>query len=340
MIRVLIVDDSLVQQELLKHILSGDPEIDIIGTAADGEEAVKKALLLKPDVITMDIHMPKMNGIEATQKIMSTNPIPIVIISGTNSKHEIANTFQAIESGAVAVIDKINYVTNSNQEILRTVKSMAEVKLVTRRTLAKELSKTKTTAPLIEKFACDIIAIGTSTGGPLVLQEIFSHFPAQFPPVLVVQHISPGFLEGFAEWLSQTTGLTVIAAEKNMSLKNNHIYLAPDHFHMGIDQNRCITLDDSPPVSGHRPSASYLLRSVAKTVGPKTLGILLTGMGRDGAEGLKAIKDKGGYTIAQNEESCVIFGMPKEAIDIGAASVVLSPEKISDFIKTRIQFNN
>lgn len=338
MIRVLIVDDSIVQQELLTHVLGSDPQIDICGVASNGLEAIQKVIELKPDVVTMDIHMPKMDGIEATRKIMSSTPVPIIIISGTNSKVEIHNTFQAIEAGAVSIVEKINFVTDNKNDLIEAVKLMSEVKVVKRIDTVKK-TNTQTSQPHKKNLdhELQVIAIGTSTGGPLILQVLFQHFPSEFPPVLVVQHISPGFIEGLAEWLTQTTHIHVKVAAQGEMLEPNCVYLAPDGMQMGLDTAHRINLRKDDPVQGHRPSVNYLFNSMAKTLGPKALGIILTGMGNDGASGLKQMKERGAMTIAQNEETSMIFGMPSEAIKLNAAQKILSPIDIASFIKTQLK---
>lgn len=338
MIKVLIVDDSLVQQELLSHLLTRDPEIKIVGIANNGKEACEKVLSLKPDVVTMDIHMPEMNGIEATAEIMSTCPVPIVIISGSSSKIEVYHSFKAIEAGAVAIVEKINYVHHDPQELLQTVKLMSEIKVVKRH---KHLLGSKNTKPELyspqKPKDIRLITMGASTGGPIAIQAIFKDFCTQFPPILIVQHISPGFLDGFVDWLNQTTKINAKIAVQGESINPSRVYLAPDDYQMGIDETNKITLTKDNPENGHRPAVSFLFRSAAKVMGNKALGILLTGMGRDGADGLKEMRNRGAYTIAQDQESSVVYGMPSEAIALGAAQSVLSPFEIANFIKSEIK---
>lgn len=336
MIKVLIVDDSIVEQELLSHLLTRDPEIKIVGIASNGKEACEKVLSLKPDVVTMDIHMPEMNGIEATAEIMSNHPVPIVIISGSSSKLEVLHSFKAIEAGAVAIVDKINYIHNDPRELVQTVKLMSEVKVVKR---YKHLQENKKPEISSKKKLIDVrlITIGASTGGPVALQEIFKDFPVQFPPVLIVQHISPGFLGGFVEWLKQTTKINAKIAVHGETVVSSEVYLAPDDYQMGIDSMNRIVLSKDNPEHGHRPAVSFLFKSVAKVVGNKALGILLTGMGRDGADGLQQMKEMGAYTIAQDQESSIVYGMPGEAVAKGAVEKILSPAGIAHFIKTEIK---
>lgn len=338
MIKVLIVDDSLVQQELLSHILSKDSDIEIVGIASDGKEACQKVLTLKPDVVTMDIHMPEMDGIAATAEIMSSHPLPIVIISGSSSKIEVQHTFKAIEAGAVAIVEKINFIHTDPNELIQTVKLMSEVKVVKRykRLQEKKHQKHESTT-LKNPLNVQLITIGASTGGPIAIQEIFRDFSSQFPPILIVQHISPGFLDGFVDWLHQTTKVNVKIAVDGENIMPSQVYLAPDDYQMGVNAMHKIVLTKDNPENGHRPAVSFLFRSAAKVMGDKALGILLTGMGRDGADGLKTLKESGAYTIVQDEESAVVYGMPGEAVALGAAQRVLSPSEITNFIKTEIR---
>jgi len=337
MIKVLIVDDSPVQRELLQEILTQDPEISVIGMACDGEEGVTEALAKKPDIITMDIHMPKMNGIEATRKIMSLRPIPIIIISASSSETEVSSAFEALEAGAIAIEEKINFVVDNTKKLIETIKLMAEIKMVRRLDYSKK-NKMKTKV-VLENQSLNIraIAMGVSTGGPPVLQEIFKNLPENFPPILVVQHITPGFLQGLSDWLTQTTKKTIKIATHGEKINANQIYFAPENYHMGINTLSKIVLSTDEPENGHRPSVSFLFRSFAEHFGNQSLGILLTGMGHDGAEGLKKMKDTGAFTIAQDKKSSTIFGMPSEAIALNAVSKIFSPLEISNFITHQIR---
>jgi two-component system chemotaxis response regulator CheB len=342
MIKVLVVDDSLIQQELLTHILTSDSDVQVIGTASDGEEAILKVQKLKPDVVTMDLCMPKMDGIVATQKIMSLCPVPIVVICGHSNIQEVATTFQAIEAGAVAVAPKINFVTDSPDELIQTIKLMSEVKVVKRhhRLARSQKEDLSTKSKINMHLDTQLIAIGVSTGGPVVLKTIFDKLSTDSPPILVVQHITAGFLDGLAEWLDQSSKLKVSIAVHGETLKRGSIYLAPDSYQMGVDSAKRIQLTKDEPINGHRPSASFLFNSVAHVMKNKALGILLTGMGYDGANGLKLMKDNGAFTIAQDAESSIVNGMPGEAIAIGAVNEVLSPEEIVTFINNRVINNH
>jgi len=340
MIRVLVVEDTPVVQEFLVHILNSDPEIQVIGTANNGEEAIETVKHKKPDVITMDINMPKMNGLDATRRIMETHPTPIVIVSGSWDTKEVETTFRAIDAGALACVQRPAGIGHPDheatvKELIQTVKLMSEVKVVRRWTRYRQVEA----APVISTPAAvdikqipaeiRIVAIGASTGGPPVLQTILKGLPKDFPvPILIVQHMAQGFTQGLAEWLAQSTGFSVHIAVDGEYLLPGHAYIAPGGFHMKVEIGNQITLSKDKPEDGLRPSVSYLFRSVASAFGKNAVGILLTGMGKDGAEGLKLIKEKGAVTIAQDKESSVIFGMPGEAVKLNGATYVLSPDKI------------
>ncbi|MBI4523299.1 MAG: chemotaxis-specific protein-glutamate methyltransferase CheB [Deltaproteobacteria bacterium] len=338
MIKVLVVEDSPVVREFLIHILESDPEIRVVGTASNGEEALHAVQGRKPDVITMDIHMPKMDGFEATRRIMETHAAPIIIVSGSSDSQEVAATFRAVEVGALAVLPRPKGIGDPEHEatvseFVRTVKLMSEVKVVRR---WARLKKTPSCLPTqtfgLERPAAKIrvVAIGASTGGPIALQTILSQLKNDFPvPLLVVQHMCPGFVQGFADWLSHATGFSVHVASHGEPILPAHAYVAPDGFHMGVAAPDRIELRRDEPMNGLCPSISYLFRSVATVYGQNAVGVVLTGMGRDGVEELKLMKDRGAVTVAQDEESSVVPGMPGEAIKLDAASYVLSPDRIA-----------
>lgn len=344
MINVLIVDDSAVVRQLLEFIMGSDPEIMVIGTARDGEEAVRFMEQKKPDLITMDINMPRMDGFEATRRIMETTPVPIIIVTGSENIHEIATSFRAMEAGAVAILARPKGVGHSDFEtsakaLVEAVKTYAEIRVVRRyprkegqpsmRTSLKAKMKVES-----KKECLRVIAIGASTGGPVVLQTLLSGLKNAIPvPVLVVQHMTDGFGEGFVEWLRETTGFPVHIASDGEPLLPGHAYIARDGHQMGVAPGDRIRLAPDPAENGVRPSVSFLFRSVREVYGDMAIAILLTGMGRDGADELRLLKDAGAVTIVQDEQSSVVHGMPGEAIKLGAAMYVLSPEKIVDVVK-------
>jgi len=347
MIKVLIVDDSVVVQEFLRHILVSDPAIEVVGIANNGEEAIELVGQKKPDVITMDIHMPKMDGFETTRQIMETQPTPIVIVSALSRVKEAAYTFRLLEAGALTVVLRPPaFDTPGNkaaaEELILTVKLMSEVKVV-RRCISPKCRNSMAAPVKTPKAVSGIqlIAIGASAGGPQALQRLLSRLPREFPvPVLIVQHIATGFVEGFADWLGGSILLPVHLAVRGEKPLPGHCYLAPDNFHMGLGADLNIVLSSEEPQNGSQPSVAYLFHSVAGVLGPHAVGVLLTGMGRDGASELKEMKDKGAVTFVQNEESCVVFGMPGEAVKLDAATYMLSPEEIADSLTALVKKTN
>jgi two-component system, chemotaxis family, protein-glutamate methylesterase/glutaminase len=344
MIRVLVVEDSPVVRDLLIYILRSDPDIEVAATAGDGYQAIELAQKERPDVITMDVHMPRLDGIEAVRRIMATNPIPTVIISGSIDPGVVEDTFRALEAGAVAVCEKPQGITHPLYrthalKIVQTVKMVSEIRVIRRwkpsgsaaSRAAKDVLECLPGAPKLE-----LVAIGASTGGPPVLCSILSGLTKEFSaPILIVQHIAPGFLPGLVGWLTSTSGVPVeIACDAIIALPG-HAYIAPDGAHMEVQKSRGIRLVRSAPVNGICPSISVLFTSAAEAFDRSAAGVLLTGMGRDGAEGLLQMKNKGGLTIAQDKESSVIHGMPGEAIKLGAARHVLPPEKIVEILNSR-----
>jgi two-component system chemotaxis response regulator CheB len=344
-IMVLVAEDSPVIRQFLVHVLESDPEIRVIGAVADGQAVLDFVERDRPDVILMDVHMPRLDGFEATRRIMQTHAVPIVICSATANVKDTAIAFRAMEAGAVACIEKpggrdFGDFDAMAASLLSTVKLMAFVKVVRRRAISPPAVAPVT--PLLPKLQAQsapapvkVIGIGASTGGPLVLQTIFAGLPKEFPiPILVVQHIASNFVHGMSEWLAQTTGFRVQIGTYGVCPLPGHVYLAPDDFHMGVGSDGRIVLTREAPENHLRPAVSFLFRSLAKTYGPNALGVLLTGMGRDGAEELKAMKDEGAITIAQDFASSVVHGMPGEAIALGGTTHVLPADEIASALIT------
>lgn len=337
MIKVLVVEDSPVIREFLIHILNADPGIRVIGSVSNGEEAIEAVRHYRPDVITMDIHMPKMDGIEATRHIMETSPTPIVIVSGSTDPHENTKMFRAVEAGALAVLIRPTGIGHPDhettaRELVQTVKLMSEVKVVRRWPQTRPRSALLSTAKAVmeQPAKVKVIAMGASTGGPPVLQTILAMLPRDFPlPILIVQHIASGFVTSFVEWLAQSCNLPVHVATHGEYIAPSHVYVAPDEFQMRVELGGKIVLTKDDPENGLRPSVSYLFRSLAAVYGDKAAAVLLTGMGRDGAEELGLLRGKGAVTIAQDKDSSVVHGMPGEAIKLDAATYILAPDKIA-----------
>ena len=352
MIKVLVVDDSPVVREFLVHIFNSDPGIRVVGTACDGGEALDAVRRQRPDVITMDIHMPKLNGLDATRSIMETEPTPIVIISGTEDPFEVATTFNAMDAGALAVLRRPAGIGHPDheamaQDMIQAVKLMSEVKVIRRWPRmwpVTPASRPETPNPEIPypKLPSEnvrlggtsakprIVAIGASTGGPPALETILASLPKDFPiPILIVQHMSPGFIRGFARWLANSSGLPVRVAMHGESLLPGHVYVAPDEYQMRVEREGKIVLTKDDPERGLRPSISYLFRAVAEAYGADAIAGLLTGMGRDGASELRLLKERGAITFAQDKDSSVVHGMPGQAIKLDAAVLILPLDRIA-----------
>ncbi|MEJ1972564.1 MAG: chemotaxis-specific protein-glutamate methyltransferase CheB [Lacunisphaera sp.] len=348
-INVLVVDDSAVSRMHLMHLLKSDPLIRVMGAVNDGQAALDFIKEQAPDAIVMDIHMPGMDGFETTRRIMEIKPVPIIICSADTSPGGVATTFRALEAGAIACVEKPASREHADFESMaanlrQTVRLMSEVKVVRRWPRSRSSTPSVSAARLTESkppAGVRLIGIGASTGGPPVLQTILAGLPKNFPvPVLIVQHITHGFLPGLVEWLGQTTGFQVQIAAYGVSPVAGHVYLAPDGFHMGLSPSGRIVLTREEPENGLRPAVSYLFRSLADVCGPDAVGVLLTGMGKDGAMELRLMKDRGATTIAQDRESSVVHGMPGEAIALGGVTHVMPADKIAGLLLTLTSHRN
>lgn len=338
-VRVLVVDDSPVCRELLVGMLSADKRLLVVGVEADGEAAVQAAARLKPDVITMDIHLPRLDGFAATRRIMETCPTRIVMVTASSIPHEVAASFQALESGALAVLGKPlgpgdPRFAELREDIVRNVVLMAEVPVVRRWPAAAGARTARARPqPVAHAAGLRVVAIGASTGGPIALQSLLLRLRPNFPvPIVVVQHISTGFADGLAQWLSRSTPHAVQIALHDEHMKAGVVHVAPDGVHTTVHAGGRIALDDAAPEHGFRPSVACLFRSVAQHYGATAAGVLLTGMGQDGAQELGAMRQAGALTLVQDRASAVIHGMPGEAMRLGAAMHALSPADIADVL--------
>jgi two-component system chemotaxis response regulator CheB len=327
----------------IKQIIQSDPELNVIGEARDGEEAVLMAEKKRPDVIIMDILMPGLNGYEATRAIMGKCPAPIVINSALATPGQTEIVFQAMKAGAVAVCQKPPGPgrPDSGQlvdKLLRTTKLMSEVKVVRLLYPKKKFSASDFTHDVSFRpvdSPVDIIAIGASTGGPVVLNTILSNLNKKFAiPIIVVQHIASGFLEGMIEWLSKETSLTLKILKSGDRISSGHVYFTPEDHLTDVTPSRNLMIRRVNPGAVMKRPINHLFRSIAKAYGKNSMGILLTGMGNDGAEGLMEMKAKGAVTIAQSKESSVVFGMPGEAIRLDAATYSASPSEIISLLNS------
>jgi two-component system, chemotaxis family, protein-glutamate methylesterase/glutaminase len=338
MIRVLIVDDSAFVRRALARMLGNLPDIDVVGTAADGIEGIEQVKTLKPDVVTLDIKMPRMSGLEALRHIMDECPVPVLLLSSlTQEGADI--TLRGLELGAMDFVDKSNAQGNMNlgsltEELVAKIRALAGVphaRLTTHRTgeipLAVEQPE--------HTRRIEVVAIGTSTGGPTALQAIIPRLPENVAaPILVVQHMPVGFTRSLAERLNARSLVSVHEAEDGEVVVPGKVYIAPAGRHMKVRRRGSVRvwLDDEPLNALHRPSVDTLMTSVAHAYASRAMGILLTGMGSDGVEGMKAIRQAGGITLAESEETCVIYGMPKAAVEAGAAERSVPLNRMADEI--------
>lgn len=353
-IRVLVVDDSSLVRKIITDILEKDPLIKVIGTASDGEEAVRLAAELDPDVITMDIEMPVLDGLTALKRIIATHPKPIVMLS-VFTQHGAEETFKALEYGAVDFVPKpsslISMTVGEIGDQLRSkVKSAAMSRVLAGSSIALDAREGIKKKPEREtevqrvfhrgSESTKVVGIGTSTGGPAALVKVFSSIPANFPsPILVVQHMPEGFTKAFAERLNGLSAIQVKEAEDMDPLMPGWGYIAPGNKHIAVEEKnrkRYVRVFTGEKVSGHRPSIDVLFNSLAVMIGKDTLAVIMTGMGRDGAEGILRIREAGGITIAQDEETSIVYGMNRVAVEKGAIQEVVPlpeiPKKIVEYI--------
>lgn len=334
-IRILVAEDSGLVRDMLVSMLESDPNLRVIGWARTGVKAVEKTLKLKPDLITMDVMMPKMDGLEAIQEIMRRRPTPILVVTSSMVKQARNVPFTAIEAGALSVLEKpdgradAETLKGFSSKLVREVKVLAGLKVLPRTRRERREPPSSQVVPRARPPGVKLIAIGVSTGGPKVLQEIVSGLPAFFPvPIVVVQHMDKGFVEGLVDWLRGSTALALKLAASGDRVRPGTVFFAPGGRHMVVNETGTLRLHDGPPVHFCRPSVDVLFESVARSYRSNAMAVILTGMGQDGAEGMLAVRNEGGRTIAQDEKSCVVFGMPKVAIEVGGVEKVLSPSGI------------
>jgi two-component system chemotaxis response regulator CheB len=342
-IRVLVVEDSPLMCKVLTSRLNSDPQILVVGVANNGKEAVDLVPRLKPDIITMDMDMPVMDGLEATKQIMAYHPIPILIVSSSVFRLGMEKVFKAISHGALDVIDKSELELvgdkKSGETLIGKIKFLTGVRVMDQPPAKLRSERCVVDLKVPRKKASDkIIAMVASTGGPQALLNILKRLPEDFPcGIVIVQHITSGFLSGLVDWLTKECKIKIKIGEEAELIRSGVAYLAPDNFQMRVEGGGKIRLSNEPANNGHRPSGDVLLESVARIYGKGSVGVILTGMGRDGAMGMKAIKQYQGKTIAQNEKSCVVFGMPNAAIEMNAIDEVLPLETIVEKIVSIVQ---
>ena len=326
MIRVLIVDDSAFMRRVVSDILNEESDIEVIDTASNGLIAIEKAAKLRPDVILMDVEMPKMDGVTALSRIMKSYPTAVVMLSNLTQKGT-HTTIKALEAGAVDFIPKPSGSISLNINIV-AAQIVEKVKLAAKVNTKKGRHREISTLPVVEmKSSTKVVVIGTSTGGPQTLLSLMKRLPGNIPPIFIVQHMPAGFTKSLADRLDSICLFDVKEAKEGDKVRPGQALVAPGGYHMVIrrsllDNNEIVHLNNDPPVNNIKPSVDVTMESVVELYGANTIGVLLTGMGHDGARGMCLIKNSGGKTIAQNEESCVIFGMPKSAIECGCANKV------------------
>ncbi len=372
-IRVLIADDSAFMRKVLHSILAADPQLEVVGEARDGRDAVLQAEALKPDVITMDINMPVMDGLQASEAIMSSNPKPIVIVS-SESREGADITLKALELGAIDFVPKptsgVDLDMNSvREDLCRKLKMAAKVRVVrtaTRSRLGQEIAGStprvepgqqplpRPAAPSLAPAVAagrfreamsasngkfPIVVLACSTGGPATLLKLLPAFPKDFPgAVIIAQHMPGTFTAQFSQQLSEVTPIKVKEAEAGEIVQAGTVYVCPGSHHLRLSPTGRISLDDGPRISGYKPCADVTMETVAAFAGPLSVGVVLTGMGNDGTRGVQAVRASGGHVIAQDEATSVIFGMPAEAIKTGAVDQVLALDNIYAALEKRVLF--
>jgi two-component system, chemotaxis family, protein-glutamate methylesterase/glutaminase len=386
-IKVLVVEDSPTVGTLLSNMIKSDPALELVGLARDGAEAIRMTSRLRPNVITMDVNMPHVSGLEATEYIMAHYPTPILVLTASLAKQDVNLSIKMLSAGALEIMEKpgANEWNRASSRLLERIKLISRIKVITHlrgkaklkieevspasppATLAGKTKKTPysrenaPTAPLdptkIQRLVPDappvvpatpawtppvgikfaVVAIAASTGGPPALAKLFKALPRELPaPLLVVQHIPSGFGVGLAEWLNTESNMPVKNAEENEKPLPGHIYLPADDSHLAVHPNGLLHLSYEPARFGLRPSADITFDSLAKVFPGKTLAVILTGMGRDGTIGMRSLKEVGGYNVAQDEATSVIFGMPKSAIEAKVVDKILPLDQIAPFIKASL----
>jgi two-component system, chemotaxis family, protein-glutamate methylesterase/glutaminase len=336
-VRVLVVDDSALMRKMIPQMLEADPSIEVVGTAMDGTFCLKKIEELQPGVVTLDLQMPGMNGIDTLKEIMRRNPLPVIVVS-SHSTEGASVTFKALGLGAFDFVtkpqDATAHMADTAAELIAKIKAAADCKVVRPGILPGAAARPeKISAGKAAPPPSKLVAIGISTGGPQALEFLLAQLPPDFPgAIVVVQHMPEGFTEMFAHRLDELCSLRVKEAQSGDMLQAGRVLICPGSRHMRVKRltmGDIVVLNDDMRVNGHRPSVDVLFHSAAEEFGPRTVAVLMTGMGDDGAEGLGAVKKAGGMTIAQSEESCVVFGMPKAAIERGYATRVVALDVLS-----------
>ncbi|MBF0317939.1 MAG: chemotaxis-specific protein-glutamate methyltransferase CheB [Nitrospirae bacterium] len=348
-VRVLLIDDSQIALAVLKRMLAYDPEIEVVGGFTNAVEALRMIPVLSPDVICTDLHMPGMDGLVFTRTVMERFPLPILVVSVSVQAHHTHTIFELLDNGAIDVFPKPKGILDGDfekhaRELTSKVKILSGVVAFTRHRKRPQpdskAGKLSGVTPVDNPHHIRMVAIGASTGGPQVLHAIFKNLPANFPaPIVCVQHISEGFLDGFIEWLAQECKLKIVKAPHGQPPVPGYIYFPQEGAQLEVDSMGRFNCNNRANYDGHCPSVTLTFRTVAHYYGKTSVGIILTGMGRDGADGILDISRVGGITIAQDEDSCVVFGMPRQAIELGAIRCILSVDEIA-YVLRRLKFTD
>lgn len=336
-IRVMIVEDSLVIRHLLAHIIARDPRLTVAAAVTSAEEALQEIHRVKPDVVSMDIRLPGMDGLEATRRIMTERPTPIVVIAGAVDDPSLNISMNALRAGALSVVEKPVGLGNAAYEevadrICTQLYIMSQVAVVRRRVVPGREPPEASAEPTDDGagFRPTVVGIAASTGGPPALAKLLGALPGDFAlPILVVQHMGAAFMDGFASWLDGVVPLAVGVARDGEFPAGGRVYVAPGDRHLGLAPSGALRISAEAPIGSQRPSATILFRSMATAAGPRGCGIVLTGMGEDGAEGLAELRRAGGYTVAEDESTTVVYGMPAAAVRLGAARASLPLDLIA-----------
>ncbi len=338
-IKVLIVDDSAFMRKSIAMMLESDPEIKVVATARDGFEAIEKIKMFKPDIVTLDVEMPRMDGLTALRLIMKECPVPVLMVSSLTTEGAVA-TLEALKLGAIDFIPKqLSYVSldviKIKDELIQKVKSIVNSKYIRRKIYQNEIGDVENVKfGRIEKNF-EVVAIGVSTGGPVALQEVLSKIPENFPVgIVIAQHMPPNFTKLLAERLNSISKIEVREAQTGDRIQPGLALIAQGGKNLIFKKilgGKIVEIVDKPNTL-YKPSIDIMMESASEVFGDKVLGVIMTGMGKDGVEGLKKVKERGGYVIAQNEETCVVYGMPKAVIDAGLSDIILPLEKIGEAI--------
>jgi len=345
-IKVLVVDDSALMRQFIGDILRSDPRIEVVGTARDGKDCLAQLKSLKPDIVTMDVEMPVMNGLEALEEIMKTTPMPVVMVSSL-TQEGADTTFKALALGCVDFIGKPSGTISLNirdvgQELIEKVVAASTAKVI--RPTASPRTQPRMTAPAaMSTGRVDIVAIASSTGGPMALNDLVPKLPKNFPvPIVITQHMPKEFTSSFAKRLNDASQIEVVEGFDGLTLKPGRAVIAPGGSHLLVKRRSgaaVCALSDAPPVLSVKPAANIMFQSVAEQYGGNVLSVILTGMGRDGTDGAIALKKRGAYVIAESQKTCVVYGMPKAAIDAGVVDEVLPlydiPEAMVRLVKNQ-----